>query len=60
MAHPVGTVLLPVATEPNGVGSLAEELTIFVGYALLGTARMLGYERFRSCASRPAMVCSSM
>lgn len=31
--------------------SLADELTMLTGYALLGTVRALGIERFRACAS---------
>ncbi|MFC8933965.1 CGNR zinc finger domain-containing protein [Rhodococcus sp. NPDC057135] len=30
---------------------LAGELTLLIGYSLLGTLRTLGYERFRPCAS---------
>ncbi|QII08136.1 CGNR zinc finger domain-containing protein [Rhodococcoides fascians A25f] len=35
----------------DGVGTAAQELTVFTGYALLSALRMLGFERFRACAS---------
>lgn len=36
---------------PDGTIDLAGELTLSIGYSLLGTLRTLGYERFRPCAS---------
>lgn len=36
---------------PDSKIDLAGELTLLIGYSLLGTLRTLGYERFRSCAS---------
>ncbi|OZE83913.1 hypothetical protein CH305_05500 [Rhodococcus sp. 15-649-2-2] len=35
----------------DGVGTAAQELTVVTGYALLSALRMLGFERFRACAS---------
>ncbi|OZD08000.1 hypothetical protein CH275_05380 [Rhodococcus sp. 06-235-1A] len=35
----------------DGVDTVAQELTVFTGYALLSALRMLGFERFRGCAS---------
>jgi predicted RNA-binding Zn ribbon-like protein len=45
-----GTVWRWKATT-GSVGTLAEELTVFTGYALLSALRILGFERFRACAS---------
>lgn len=36
---------------PDNALSLADELALFIGYALLGTLRTLGFERFRPCSS---------
>ena len=36
---------------PDNTIDLAGELTLLIGYSLLGTLRTLGYERFRPCAS---------
>lgn len=35
----------------EGVVTVAQELAVFTGYALLSALRMLGFERFRACAS---------